>query len=93
VREGELAIERDKPSPGAILGGIFLILGGLCVTFVGGACTMMWLPTAAGVFRHGLSNPMTGFLLVTLFSCLGITGGGIVAIVQGIRMASGRMRR
>ena len=80
-------MDPDRPGPGAILGGIFMILFGLCLLLAGGACTILW----SDVLLHDPGSNGDGIvlLLVSIF----IAGSGILFMVQGVRMLRGSVRR
>ena len=65
-----------------VLGGVFLIGCGLCLLLVGGGCTGLLLFMIVG--SHG------GDGLPMLVLAMAMAAGGIVAIVQGFRLARGR---
>ena len=73
----------DGPSGGQILVGIFLILCGLCVTLLGGGCTIMWfyLLATQGALGGG-SGPLFLVSLVML-------AGGLVTIWAGVKLLRG----
>ncbi|HEY1607416.1 MAG TPA: hypothetical protein VGF77_17655 [Allosphingosinicella sp.] len=71
--------------PANVIGGVFLIGCGLCLLLVGGGCTGLLLFMLIG--SHSSEG---GSMLVV---SLAILAAGIFAIVQGIRMASGRRGR
>lgn len=70
----------EGPSAGAVIAGIFLILFGLCITLLGGGCTILMLTMASGA-RFLDALPMLLISLVTL-------GGGLTVIWAGIRLMS-----
>lgn len=74
------------PSPGAILVGIFMILCGLCITLLGGGCTIMWLANIQYLFGDG----GTGLFFFAL--SLGTLAAGVSLIWFGIRMFGGDRR-
>jgi hypothetical protein len=77
--------ERPGPSAGDILVGTFVILSGLCIALVGGACSVMW----AGFMAEpgGLWTSLA--LLAVSLAC---TALGLLCMWQGLRMARGRYR-
>jgi hypothetical protein len=84
--------EPQRPRTGDILVGIFLILFGLCITLVGGTCTV------AGIARLMERVPSSGFgagwLGTILFLISVVTAVlGLVCMAQGIRLARGRRGR
>ena len=71
------------PGAGQILVGIFLILFGLCVTLLGGGCTIMWVYV---LFSEG--GAFGGGILLFLVS-LAVLAGGLVTIWAGTKMFRG----
>ena len=72
------------PGPGEILGGIFLILFGLCATLLGGGCSVMMI---GAVFDNN-----GGGLAPLLLLSLGILAGGLMSIWAGFKLFTGRIR-
>jgi len=70
----------EGPSAGQILIGIFLVLFGLCVTLLGGGCTIMWVYFIA----HGETGG--GFLLLV---SLAVLAAGLVTIWAGVKIFRG----
>ena len=70
----------EGPSGGQILAGIFLILFGLCVTLLGGGCTIMWI--------YFIANGETGGAFLFLIS-LAVLAGGLVTIWAGVKLLRG----
>lgn len=68
----------EGPSAGQILIGIFLILFGLCITLVGGGCTVMWIYF---IFSEG---DMSGGVLFLV--SLAALAAGLVVIWAGVKM-------
>ena len=78
----------EGPTTGQKLLGVFMILFGLCITLLGGGCTVMWLSELSSPYgggMGGLANPFLWISLITL-------GGGIVCIWVGSKLASGKYR-
>jgi hypothetical protein len=78
------------PTAGQILLGLFLILFGLCVTLLGGGCTVMWIAMAGessgpsgGIYA--LVNPLFLISLVVL-------AGGLITVWTGVKFLMGRYR-
>lgn len=69
--------------PANVLGGIFLIGCGLMLLLVGGGCTTLLVIL---MFQSHGATSESSMLVISL----ALAGGGIFAIVQGIKMASGR---
>ena len=78
------------PGAGNIIAGIFLILFGLCLTLLGGGCTVLWIGmlASAGGSAGDLysSAPLVLLSVVTL-------GAGIALIWLGVKLMSGRLGR
>jgi hypothetical protein len=77
----------EGPNPGAILVGIFLIMCGLCLTLLGGGCTIMWLANIQYLFSDG------GLSLFLLAVSLAMLAGGLSLVWLGIKMFGGSDRR
>ena len=73
----------DGPSPGNVIAGVFLILFGLCITLLGGGCTLLVLAE----FRPGADSGMLFFLALSLV----ILGGGVSLLWVGFRLVTGKM--
>src|SRR3954470_22563725 len=69
--------------PANVLGGVFLIGCGLCLLLVGGGCTTLLVIL---MFQSHGATSESSMLVISL----ALAGGGIFAIVQGVRMARGR---
>lgn len=80
--------ERKGANVGDILVGTFVIIFGLCITLVGGACSVMWLVILPG----GSSSGDGLYGIVLLLVSLGVAALGIFAIYHGIRIARSRYR-
>lgn len=77
--------EGEGPSAGAILVGIFVVLFGLCITLVGGGCTVMWLYV---IFSgSGLGDGALLFLV-----SLAVFAGGLGILWVGAKMLLGKYR-
>jgi hypothetical protein len=78
------------PGAGNIIAGIFLILFGLCLTLLGGGCTVVWIGVLASEGSGGgdlySSAPLILISIVTL-------GAGIALIWLGAKLMSGRLGR
>jgi ascorbate-specific PTS system EIIC-type component UlaA len=72
-------MNEDGPDIGTIIAAIFLILFGLCVSLVGGACTVIWI----GMM---ISEPGESMGVVLLLISAAVLAAGITAIVIGVRM-------
>ncbi len=77
----------DGPNPGAILLGIFLVMCGLCVTLLGGGCTIMWLADIGSIFSGG-GGGLFFFALSLATLCAGLS-----TIWLGIKMFGNREDR
>ena len=73
----------DGPGTASIIAGIFLILCGLCLTLLGGGCTVVMFSES---MIQGGGMP---FLLLALV----ILGGGVAMIWLGIKVMTGRFER
>jgi type VI protein secretion system component VasK len=74
-------MSEDGDDVGTIIAGVFLILFGLCVTLVGGACTALWvglMVTEPGSWE--------GMSIMLLLISVAVLAAGIFAIVMGIRL-------
>ena len=71
----------EGPDAGNMIAGIFLILFGLCITLVGGGCTLLLLSMSADLYRDGSWM----LLLVSLV----ILGGGLTIIWVGYKLTTG----
>lgn len=78
----------EGPSVGDILIGIFIILFGLCIAFVGGGCTVMLVASVGGGWGAG-----TGGGLALLIVSLAILALGLFLILIGFKMMTGRFRK
>lgn len=75
----------EGPDAGNMIAGIFLILFGLCITLVGGGCTLLLLSMSADLYRDGSWM----LLLVSLV----ILGGGLTIIWVGYKLTTGGFNR
>lgn len=78
----------DRPGPGAgnIIAGIFLILFGLCLTLLGGGCTLLWISEMGPSYGGTEALPL---LLVSI----AILGAGVVLIWVGAKLMRGGFNR
>ena len=76
--------DRKGPDAGSVVAGIFLLLFGLCITLLGGGCTIMWLGSLSSFTGPGSTGMLPLFLLslVTL-------GAGLALIWLGIKLMTG----
>ena len=74
----------EGPNTAGIIAGIFLILCGLCLTLLGGGCTLFMFSESAMLQGGGML-----FLLLSLI----ILGGGVAMIWLGIKVMTGRFQR
>ena len=79
--------DRKGPDAGSIVAGIFLILFGLCLTLLGGGCTVLWIGTV-GSSGSGSSNTLYNVLPLLLFSLLTL-GAGAALIWLGVKLMTG----
>ena len=75
----------EGPGAGNVIAGIFLILFGLCITLVGGGCTLMILSLSSRMYEDGSWM----LLLVSLV----ILGGGLTIIWVGFKLTTGGFNR
>ena len=66
---------------GTVIAAIFLIIFGLCVTLLGGACTVLWI-----VLMVSESGSIESMSISLLLLSAAVLAGGIFAIVMGIRL-------
>ena len=72
----------EGPTAGQILIGIFLILFGLCITLVGGGCTVMW------IMFIGSDHSAEGALLFLV--SLATLAVGLVTLWAGVKLLRSR---
>lgn len=80
--------EGEGPSAGAILLGIFMLLAGLCITLLGGGCTLLWLSEFNSSYGGGMGtlvNPLFILSLVTF-------AGGLGMLWVGFKLLTGKYR-
>ena len=75
----------EGPNTGNVIAGIFLILFGLCITLVGGGCTLMILSLSTSMYQDGSWM----LLLVSLV----ILAGGLTIIWVGFKLTTGGFNR
>lgn len=73
------------PRAGDILGGVVLILFGLCILLVGGGCTILWLSVMFA--DRGMRGSDGGFMLVISIVA---AAAGLFAIVKGVQIFRGK---
>jgi hypothetical protein len=78
AEKGGVGSVSEGASAGQILVGIFLILFGLCITLVGGGCTLMWIAFSL----HDHSSDAALLFLVSLATL----AGGLVTVWAGVKM-------
>jgi hypothetical protein len=73
----------DEPGPdaGAVIAGILLLLAGLCLTLLGGGCTLLTLSWIGAPGASGSGENMT-FVLIGLV----ILAGGLGLVWTGFRL-------
>jgi len=76
--------DRKGPDAGGIVAGIFLILFGLCITLLGGACTLMFLGSFSSVTGPDFAG-MTPLFLISLVTL----GAGLSLIWLGVKLMTG----
>jgi hypothetical protein len=78
----------NGPGAGGIVAGIFLILFGLCLTVLGGGCTLLWISMLSSMGGGGSGSgiyeamPLIALALVTL-------GAGIALVWLGVKLMTG----
>jgi hypothetical protein len=85
-------MERNRPGPGAILGGIFLILVGSCIELAGATCAALGffgLLDTGRSFLHFHVDPVA-FLIFVVSLGVGLMGG--YGIQEGVRIVRGKPR-
>jgi hypothetical protein len=75
----------EGPGAGNVIAGVFLILFGICVTLVGGGCTIMMIYEFTAIATGG------GGLLM-LLSVITL-GGGLALLWLGAKLMSGGFNR
>jgi hypothetical protein len=81
--------EGEGPSAGGILLGIFMLLCGLCITVLGGGCTILWMSELGSPYSGGMGgllNPLFILSLVTL-------AGGLGMLWIGFKLLTGKYRK
>jgi hypothetical protein len=78
----------EGPTAGEVLVGIFLILCGLCLTLLGGGCTLFWLAAMIGGGDGLRGNYELGIPL--LLVSLAALAGGVALLWAAGKMAFGR---
>jgi hypothetical protein len=73
----------EGPNTASIIAGIFLILCGLCLTLLGGGCTVV-------MFSESM---MQGGGMVFVLLALITLGGGVAMIWLGVKVMTGRFQR
>ena len=75
------------PGTGNIIAGVFLILFGLCLTLLGGGCTVLWIGALASTGGSGAGEFYSGAPLILLsFITL---GAGISLVWLGFKLMTG----
>ena len=75
----------EGPGTGNLIAGIFLILFGLCITLLGGGCTMLML--------YEFDNMMTGGGLPLMALSVVTLGGGLALLWVGFKLLTGGFQR
>ena len=70
---------------GNIIAGVFLILFGLCITLLGGGCTILMMSEMG----NGTTSAELPFLAVSLV----ILGGGLALLWVGFKLVTGGFQR
>ena len=79
--------DQGGPDAGGVIAGIFIILFGLCLTLLGGGCTVMFL-SEVGSSPYGSGGMWLLFLLSVI-----VLGAGIALIWLGIKLMTGGFRK
>ena len=77
----------EGPTAGQILLGLFMLLFGLCITLVGGGCTLLWLSEVTS-YGGGLQNLLNPLLLLSIVTF----AGGIGLLWIGFKLLTGKYR-
>ena len=80
--------EGEGPTAGQVLLGIFMLLFGLCITLLGGGCTLLWLSTIGGGSTMGEAS----FLNPLFFLSLATFAGGLGILWVGFKLLTGKYR-
>jgi hypothetical protein len=75
----------EGPGAAGVIVGIFLILFGICITLVGGGCTLLILSYSTSMYQDG--SWMLLLLSVAIF------GGGLAIIWVGFKLMTGGFNR
>ena len=80
----------DKPGPGtgAIVAGTFLILFGLCLTLLGGGCSLILVAEPGSLFGSSQYSVAPFF-----FVSLALLGAGLALIWIGVKLMRGGFNR
>ena len=76
------------PSAGGILIGIFMLLAGLCVTLLGGGCTLMWLSEFNSPYSGGLAMLVNPLFIISIVAL----AGGLGMLWVGFKLLTGKYR-
>ena len=74
----------EGPSAGSILVGLFMLVAGLCITLLGGGCTLLMLSELNSPYGGG----MGGLILLSLV----IFAGGLGMLWVGFKLLTGKYR-
>jgi hypothetical protein len=74
----------EGPRTADILVGLFMLVAGLCITLLGGGCTLLMLTE----MRSSYGGDMGGMLLLSLV----ILAGGIGMLWVGFKLLTGKYR-
>ena len=74
--------DQPGPSGGTVLAAIFLILAGLCLTLLGGGCTLMFLSDMR------MLTSTSGYFPILMIALV-ILGGGIAMIWLAVKLLRG----
>ena len=74
------------PSGGDIIGGLVLILFGLCILLVGGGCTILWIVVMVNQSSWGSGSDEIGMLFISLLAA----AAGLFSLVKGVQLFRGK---
>lgn len=80
--------EGEGPGAGGILIGLFMLLAGLCITLLGGGCTLMWLAELNSPYGGGMGGLLNPLFLISLVAL----AGGIGMLWVGFKLLTGKYR-
>jgi hypothetical protein len=78
----------ERPTGGKVILGIFMILFGLCITLVGGGCSVLWLGELNSPYNSGMGGLANPFLWISLITL----AGGLACLWVGFKLLTGKFR-